>query len=65
MTARNRLTGVTDNSTYTAAYTYSADGLRLRVQESNKPSPDRWFQFDGVRPVLDGPLTGYLHCHDV
>ncbi|UCH36241.1 MAG: hypothetical protein JSV65_07780, partial [Armatimonadota bacterium] len=26
----NRLVGVTDNSSYTATYTYSGDGLRLR-----------------------------------
>jgi len=53
----NRLTGVT-NPSYTAAYTYSADGLRLRVQESNAQYTDRWFQYDGVRPVLEGTLSG-------
>jgi len=53
----NRLTSVT-NPGYTAAYTYSADGLRLRVQESNNPNPDRWLQYDGVRPVLEGTLSG-------
>ena len=42
---------------YTAAYTYGPDGLRLRVQESNTPNPDRWFQYDGVRPVLEGTLA--------
>lgn len=59
--AENGLVSVTDNADYTAAYTYGPDGLRLRVQESNHAYPDRWFQYDGVRPVLDGPLTGYLH----
>jgi len=53
----NRLTSVTAPS-YTAAYTYAADGLRLRVQESNHAYPDRWFQYDGVRPVLEGTLSG-------
>ena len=53
----NRLTSVT-NPSYTAAYTYSADGLRLRVQESNNPNPDRWMQYDGVRPVIEGTLSG-------
>jgi len=53
---KNRLTGVT-NPNYTAAYTYAADGLRLRVQESNNPNPDRWMQYDGVRPVLEGTLN--------
>jgi RHS repeat-associated protein len=53
----NRLTSVTAPS-YTAAYTYAADGLRLRVQESNNPYPDRYFQYDGVRPVLEGTLSG-------
>jgi RHS repeat-associated protein len=62
------------NPSYTAAYAYSADGLRLRVQESNNPNPDRWMQslgpegagmaaqrvqpYDGVRPVLEGTLSG-------
>jgi len=69
----NRLASVI-NPTYTAAYTYSADGLRLRVQESNAQYPDRWLQplgpfgagvaaqrvqpYDGVRPVLEGTLSG-------
>jgi len=71
--AGNRLTGVT-NPSYTAAYTYAADGLRLRVQESNAQYTDRWLQplgpfgagvaaqrvqpYDGVRPVLEGTLSG-------
>jgi len=55
--AGNRLVSVT-NPSYTAAYTYAADGLRLRVQESNNPNPDRWLQYDGVRPVLEGTLSG-------
>jgi len=38
----NRLTSLS-NPSYTAAYTYSADGLRLRAQEWNHPYPDRWF----------------------
>ena len=54
----NRLVSATDNVNYTAAYTYAGDGLRLRVQESNNPNPDRWFQYDGVRPVLEGTLSG-------
>jgi YD repeat-containing protein len=54
---RDRLTSVT-NPSYTAAYTYAADGLRLRVQESNAQYPDRWLQYDGVRPVLEGTLSG-------
>jgi len=54
----NRLVSVTDNADYTGAYTYSPDGLRLRVQESNNPNPDRWFQYDGVRPVAEGTLDG-------
>jgi RHS repeat-associated protein len=53
----NRLTSVT-NPSYTAAYTYSPDGLRLRVQESNAQYTDRWLQYDGVRPVLEGTLSG-------
>jgi len=53
----NRLASVT-NPSYTAAYTYSADGLRLRIQESNAQYTDRWFQYDGVRPVLEGTLSG-------
>ena len=53
----NRLTSVTAPS-YTASYTYAADGLRLRVQESNHAYPDRWMQYDGVRPVLEGTLSG-------
>jgi len=53
----NRLVSVADNSDYTAAYTYGPNGLRLRVQESNNPNPDRWFQYDGVRPVLEGTLS--------
>jgi RHS repeat-associated protein len=44
---------VTDNEDYT----YGPDGLRLRAQESNNPNPDRWFQYDGVRPVLEGTLA--------
>jgi hypothetical protein len=52
----NRLTSVT-SPTYTANYTYAADGLRLRIQESNNPYPDRYFQYDGVRPVLEGTLS--------
>ena len=55
--AGNRLVNMT-NPSYTAAYTYAADGLRLRVQESNNPNPDRWMQYDGVRPVLEGTLSG-------
>jgi len=51
----NRLTSATKPG-YTAAYTYAADGLRLRAQESNNPNPDRWFQYDGVRPVLESIL---------
>jgi len=51
----NRLASVT-NPSYTAAYTYSPDGLRLRVQESNAQYTDRWLQYDGVRPVLEGTL---------
>jgi RHS repeat-associated protein len=53
----NRLTSVTAPS-YTAAYTYAADGVRLRAQESNHAYPDRWFQYDGARPVLEGTLSG-------
>jgi len=53
----NRLTSVS-NPSYTAAYTYSADGLRLRAQESNHAYQDRWFQYDGVRPVMEGTLSG-------
>jgi len=53
----NRLTAVTSPS-YTAGYTYAADGLRLRAQESNHAYPDRWLQYDGVRPVLEGTLSG-------
>jgi RHS repeat-associated protein len=51
------LTGVA-NPSYTASYAYSNDGLRLRAQESNHASPDRWFQYDGVRPVREGALSG-------
>jgi RHS repeat-associated protein len=62
----NRLTAVSSSQGYTGAYTlrrrsgqaYSADGLRLRVQESNHAYPDRWFQYDGERPVLEGTLSG-------
>jgi RHS repeat-associated protein len=54
---RDRLTSVTKPS-YTAAYTYAADGIRLRVQESNAQYPDRWLQYDGARPVLEGTLSG-------
>jgi len=53
----NRLVSVA-NPSYTAAYTYAGDGLRLRVQESNNANPDRWMQYDGVRPVLEGTLSG-------
>jgi RHS repeat-associated protein len=53
----NRLTGVT-NPSYTASYAYSNDGLRLRAQESNHAYPDRWFLYDGVRPVSEGTLSG-------
>ena len=53
----NRLVSVADNADYTAAYTYGPDGLRLRVQESNNPNPDRWMQYNGVRPVLEGTLA--------
>jgi len=53
----NRLASVT-NPSYTAAYTYGADGLRLRVQESNAQYTDKWLQYDGVRPVLEGTLSG-------
>jgi len=53
----NRLTSVAKPG-YSAAYTYTADGLRLRAQESNNPNPDRWFQYDGVRPVLESVLNG-------
>jgi RHS repeat-associated protein len=41
---------------YSAGYTYAADGIRLRVQESNNPNPDRWMQYDGVRPALESLL---------
>jgi len=58
--AGNRLVSVT-NPSYTAAYTYAADGLRLRAQESNAQYTDRWFQYDGVRPVLEGTLSGDIH----
>jgi len=54
---QNRLTSVA-NPDYTAAYTYSADRLRLRVQESNAQYTDRWLQYDDVRPVLEGTLSG-------
>jgi RHS repeat-associated protein len=54
----NRLTSVDSEAGYEAAYTYSADGLRLRVQESNAQYTDRWLQYDGVRPVLEGTLDG-------
>jgi RHS repeat-associated protein len=54
----SRLTSVDCEAGYEAAYTYAADGLRLRVQESNHAHPDRWFQYDGVRPVLEGTLSG-------
>jgi RHS repeat-associated protein len=54
----NRLTSVTKPS-YTANYTYAADGLRLRIQESNAQYTDRWLQYDGVRPVLEGTLDSY------
>jgi RHS repeat-associated protein len=30
----------------------------LRAQESNHAYPDRWFQYDGARPVLEGTLSG-------
>jgi RHS repeat-associated protein len=53
----NRLSSVT-NPSYTAAYTYAADGIRLRVQESNNPNPDRYFLYDGVRPTAEGSLSG-------
>jgi len=43
---------------YTANYTDGGDGVGLRVQESNNPNPDRWVQYDGVRPVLEGTLSG-------
>ena len=46
------------NPSYAAAYTYAPDGLRLRVQESNNANPDRWMQYDGMRPVLEGTLSG-------
>jgi len=74
--AGNRLVNMT-NPSYTAAYTYSADGLRLRVQESNAQYTDRWLQplgpfgagvaaqrvqpYDGVRPVLEGTMSGDIH----
>jgi len=74
--AGTRLTSVT-NPSYTAAYTYAADGLRLRVQESNAQYTDRWLQplgpfgagvaaqrvqpYDGVRPVLEGTLNGDVY----
>jgi YD repeat-containing protein len=51
----NRLVSVAKPG-YTANYTYAADGLRLRVQESTNPNPDRWMQYDGVRPVLESLL---------
>jgi len=38
--AGNRLVNMT-NPSYTAAYTYAADGLRLRAQESNAQYTDR------------------------
>jgi len=49
------------NPSYTAAYTYSADGLRLRAQESNHPYPDRWFLYAGVLPFCEGTLSGDTH----
>ena len=54
----NRLVSVTGNAGYTAGYTYAPDALRLRIQESNAQYPDRWLQYDGVRPVLEGTLSG-------
>ena len=54
----NRLTAVSNNLGYSAAYTYSGDGLRLRVQESNALYPDLWLQYDGVRPAVEGTLAG-------
>jgi len=56
----NRLTSVS-NPSYTAAYTYSADGLRLRAQESNHPYPDRWFLYAGALPFCEGTLSGDTH----
>ena len=72
----NRLASVS-NPSYTAAYTYAADGLRLRAQESNAQYTDRWLQplgpfgagvaaqrvqpYDGVRPVLEGTLSGDVY----
>jgi len=53
----NRLASVS-NPSYTAAYTYSADGLRLRAQESNHPYPDRWFLYAGALPFCEGTLSG-------
>jgi RHS repeat-associated protein len=53
----NRLTGVA-NPSYTATYTYAADGLRLRVQESNAQYADRYLLYDGVRPTAEGTLSG-------
>ena len=36
----NRLTSVTDNEDYTAAYTYAPDGTRIRAQESSAADTD-------------------------
>jgi YD repeat-containing protein len=44
----NRLTSVS-NPSYTANYTYAADGLRLRIQESNAQYTDRWLQSLGPK----------------
>jgi len=52
---------VTDNDEYTAAYSYAADGIRLRAQESNHAHPDRFFLYDGVRPTAEGTLSGDTH----
>jgi len=56
----NRLTSVS-NPSYTAAYTYSADGLRLRAQESNHQYADRWFLYAGALPFCEGTLSGDTH----
>jgi RHS repeat-associated protein len=71
--ARSRRVSVTGPSCR-ASYTYAADGIRLRIQESKAQYPDRWKQslgpegagmaaqrvqpYDGVRPVLEGTLSG-------
>ena len=58
----NRLAHVGNGGTFSATYTYSPDGLRLRIQSPNDAQyPDKWFQYDGVRPVLEGTLSGDVY----